>query len=162
MKTHPKKVHFIFALVTIACCVYGTTLSGRVADSKGASIGGARITLFNGDTALFFEERSDAQGGYSFSNVSEGNYTLGVAFPGQKYEEKAVKVAGIPANINIALKPEAEKGIWNVIISQTPDKLGGTNSAVLLPDGRIVFCHNTKDPFIFDLYSDWYYASLAR
>ncbi|MBK8921955.1 MAG: hypothetical protein IPM81_10650 [Saprospirales bacterium] len=32
----------------------------------------------------------------------------------------------------------------------SPEPLGGTDLGVLLPDGSIYYCHNTKDPFVFD------------
>ena len=44
---------------------------------------------------------------------------------------------------------ETNQGNWEVII-QSPEALGGTDLGVLLPDGRIYYCHSTKDPFYFD------------
>lgn len=121
------------------------TLSGRV-QSGGRPLAGARITLFNADTSDFREVRSAADGSFSFSPAA-GSFRLGAAYPGRQYLES--QVAGGDTGNTLELVPENQAGRWDIILSAAPEALGGTNSAVLLPDGRIIYCHNTLDPFLF-------------
>gem|GEM_PF-5291684 len=51
--------------------------------------------------------------------------------------------------IDFKLGPETEPGSWEQL-GDPGEALGGTNSGVLLPDGRIMYCHDTLDPVIVD------------
>ncbi|MEP7171797.1 MAG: galactose oxidase-like domain-containing protein, partial [Bacteroidota bacterium] len=44
---------------------------------------------------------------------------------------------------------ERQPGIWQTIV-QSPEALGGTDLGILMPDGKIFYCHNTIDPFVFN------------
>ena len=110
---------------------------------------GARITLFNNDTSFFRELRSNEFGKYQFSNVPIGKYTLGIAKLEYEYLDSIINLGSTLLNINFALKPETEKGKWNIIV-QSPERLGGTDLGMLMPDGNIYYCHSTKDPFYFN------------
>jgi len=112
-------------------------------------ISGARVTLFNSDTTYFIEERSDDFGMFYFSNVSAGAYKIGVAKSNYNYKESNIVVNETIQNLNFELDRETEKGKWDVII-KSPEPLGGTDLGVLMPDGKIYYCHDTKDPFYFD------------
>lgn len=112
-------------------------------------ISGARVTLFNSDTTYFIEERSDDFGMFYFSNVSAGAYKIGVAKSNYNYKESNIVVNETIQNLNFDLDRETEKGKWDVII-KSPEPLGGTDLGVLMPDGKIYYCHDTKDPFYFD------------
>lgn len=112
-------------------------------------ISGARVTLFNSDTTYFIEERSDDFGMFYFSNVSAGAYKIGVAKSNYNYKESNVVINENIENFNFDLEPETEKGRWDVII-KSPEPLGGTDLGILMPDGKIYYCHDTKDPFYFD------------
>jgi hypothetical protein len=124
------------------------TISGKITVSS-QSIGDARVTLFNSDTTYFVEERSDNIGIFSFSDVPFGTYTIGVAKSNYNYKESNVVINENIENFSFDLEPETEKGKWEVII-KSPEPLGGTDLGVLMPDGKIYYCHDTKDPFYFD------------
>ena len=124
------------------------TISGKITVSS-QSIGDARVTLFNSDTTYFVEERSDNIGIFSFSDVPFGTYTIGVAKSNYNYKESNIVVNETIQNLNFELDRETEKGKWDVII-KSPEPLGGTDLGVLMPDGKIYYCHDTKDPFYFD------------
>lgn len=124
------------------------TISGKITVSS-QSIGDARVTLFNSDTTYFVEERSDNIGIFSFSDVPFGTYTIGVAKSNYNYKESNVVINENIENFSFDLEPETEKGRWDVII-KSPEPLGGTDLGILMPDGKIYYCHDTKDPFYFD------------
>ena len=126
------------------------TLTGTVTDELGAPVADARVTLFNADTTLFWETRTDANGLYLIDNLPGGGPYLffGVAKPGKAYFQNAT--TGIVGTVvhDATLAPETEPGDWETIMN-SPEPLGGTDLGVLMPDGSIYYCHNTKDPFYF-------------
>ena len=63
--------------------LYGSVV-GAVVDAQGAVVPGARVTIVNRDTNLRRETITDAQGGYSFTNVQAGPYDVKVALEGFK------------------------------------------------------------------------------
>ncbi len=137
----------ITCLFTFGAKVIGQNLSGTIADSSGPVVG-ARVTFFNSDTSYFREGRSDAAGGYSFAAVAAGNYTLGASYTGKEYRQVSLALSSDTV-VNFSLSTETQTGQWNVIV-QSPEPLGGTDLAILLPNGKIFYCHNTLDPFVFD------------
>lgn len=126
------------------------TLVGTVTDALGAPVADARVTLFNADTTLFWETRTDANGLYLIDNLPGGGPYLffGVAKPGKAYFQNAT--TGIVGTVvhDATLAPETEPGDWETIMN-SPEPLGGTDLGVLMPNGNIYYCHNTKDPFYF-------------
>lgn len=127
------------------------TLVGTITDPAGVFVQNARITLFNADTSYFRETRTNANGQYLFENLPAGGPYLffGVAKPGYAYFENATTgiIGTVTHDAQLAL--ETNPGQWATIVD-SPEPLGGTDLGVLLPDGRIYYCHNTKDPFVFD------------
>lgn len=124
------------------------TLTGTVTDELGAPVSDARVTIFNNDTTIFYEARTDANGVYIFTNLEPLYFFFGVAKPGKAYFQNAT--TGIVGTVvhDAVLAPETEPGDWEIIM-QSPEALGGTDLGVLLPNGNIFYCHNTKDPFFF-------------
>lgn len=139
----------LLSLITPICgMIWGQNLViGQVSDVSAVPIHAARITLFNTSQSYFEEERTDPTGAFSFSNIPDGIYSLGVEKLGKEYSEQQITVPA--GNFNITLEIETNQGNWEAIV-QSPEPLGGTDLGVLLPDGRIYYCHNTKDPFYFD------------
>ncbi|HOY03944.1 MAG TPA: DUF1929 domain-containing protein [Saprospiraceae bacterium] len=131
------------------------TLTGTITGPDNEPIAGARITLFNADTSWFWETRTDAAGQYLFENLPAGGPYLffGVAKPGFAYFQNAT--TGILGTVvhDATLEAETEQGAWDIIM-QSPEPLGGTDLGVLMPDGTIYYCHNTKDPFAFNPLED--------
>lgn len=63
--------------------LYGSIV-GKVVDAQGASVPGARVIIVNKDTNFSREATTDAQGGYSFTNVQAGPYDVKVTLQGFK------------------------------------------------------------------------------
>lgn len=61
-------------------------VEGTVADTTGAVVPGAVVTLLNEDTGVKTVGRTDAKGEFSFSPVRIGLYTVSVEMPGFKRE----------------------------------------------------------------------------
>src|SRR6266511_379819 len=91
------------ALLTIACFVSGPAfaqgtlgrLVGTVLDSSGGVLPGATATLNNDATGFRVVAVTDAQGGFSFSQVPVGSYRLAIELAGFKtasYKEVVINV----------------------------------------------------------------------
>ena len=124
-------------------------VSGIVSDNLGSALPGVRVTLFNADTSLFWEIRTDDSGNFLMSGVPQGTYFLGAASPNFEYNEVSITVVPNGVQYNFSLEEKTQQGKWN-IIGPAGEAFGGTDSGVLLPDGRIILCHDTRDPVIFD------------
>lgn len=125
-------------------------VSGIVTDAgSGQSVSNARVTLFNSNLTFFREVRADAQGAYAFAGVPIGSYQLGVAARDREYEETTVSLASGTTTRSFALAPETQAGRWTVVASAL-QYLDGTGSGSLTPDGKVFFCHDTRDPDLFD------------
>ncbi|MCB9290737.1 MAG: DUF1929 domain-containing protein [Lewinellaceae bacterium] len=145
-----KKFTFLLILLTCALelhCQF--SVAGNVADNITAAVPGARIILFNTDTTFFAERRTDTNGDFKFTNIASGNYTLGIAKPGKEYRDTILNITEDLNGLAFTLFPETHPGKWDIIMN-SPEPLGGTDLGILLPDGRIFYCHDTKDPFLFD------------
>src|SRR4051812_23783172 len=70
------------------------SLRGTVADSTGAVLPGATVTLTNEATKFTRTGTSDAKGQYFFASVDPGTYTLKVELSGFKaHEAKGVRIS---------------------------------------------------------------------
>ena len=125
------------------------TLTGTVTNPLGAPVPNARVTIFINDTLQFREARTDANGVYLFENLDPYYFYFNVAVRGFALFQNAT--TGIIGTVvhDAQLLPETHPGEWTTIMD-SPEPLGGTDLGVLLPNGRIYYCHNTKDPFAFD------------
>ena len=145
-------------VVAVSCgliAVFGRAvpITGVVSDSSpsNAVVAGARVMLFTPDLQLFREERSDAQGSYSFNYVPEGMYRLGVAALDYEYQERSVVVSNAQViTNNFSLGVETNGGRWTIVGNTEPELLGGSGSGSLLPSGEVFFCHDTEEPIVFD------------
>jgi hypothetical protein len=142
-------------VIFLFCLLFGKlsaqTLTGTITDEGNLPVAEVRITLFNADTSLFWETRTDTAGQYLFENLPAGgpNLFFGAAKTGKQYFQNITTAIIGTIVHNAQLLPETEKGVWQSIMV-SPEPLGGTDLGLLLPDGSIYYCHNTKDPFVFN------------
>ncbi len=138
------------ALLLSAASAPATTVRGTIAGWDSPTLAGARVTLVNADTSLVLEARSAIDGTYRFDVVPSGSWRVGASRLRYAYGE-AVRVVGATEVIqDFLLGPDNHPGRWSTIGNTDPENLYATNSASLLPDGRIFFCHDTRDPVLFD------------
>ncbi len=145
-----KKILFLSFLITLPLIAQSQyRITGVVQDQTFTQyVAGARITLFTKDTIYFRETRTDASGKYSFVNVPANTYSLGIAKLNKEYRQETVKISS-DSSFDFGLLPETQQGKWDVIV-KSPEALGGTDLGILLPNGNVFYCHDTKDPFIFN------------
>jgi hypothetical protein len=117
---------------------------------SGQPVAGARITIFVPSLTFFRELRTDAAGSYQFPSIPTGSYNLGVAARGLGYQEVEISVATSGVVSNFALAPETEPGRWDIIGTTLPEFFDATDIAILTPQGKVFFCHDTMDPVLFD------------
>ena len=141
-------VIFLFQSIFVTNSIGQYSISGQVNDSLSNGIAGARITLFDSTLSYFVEKRTDVSGTFSINNIPAGNYSLGVEKISKEYFQQTITVP-MSTQLGITLQRESQPGNWTTII-QSPEALGGTNLGILMPNGRIFYCHSTKDPFYFD------------
>ena len=127
----------------------GVRVTGQVRTSSGP-VTNARVTIFDPTLALFLEARTNSTGSYDFDGVPPGTWRLGVSSRDLAYSETTLIVTRSMTQTPVLLKPETHRGRWTVIGNTLPHTLDATDMAVLLPDGRVWFCHDTVDPVIFD------------
>src|ERR1035441_8443728 len=86
------------------------SITGTVLDSSGAVIPNAKVTLVNTDQGITLEIKSNSTGGYTFSPVKQGNYTITVTAQGfSKTTQKNVHVdVAQVLQVNVSLKLGAE------------------------------------------------------
>lgn len=68
------------------------SLSGRVTDPDGRAVAGARVTVVQPATGWSVERRTDAAGGYFFSGLRVGRYSVRAVADGFQAVEKTVAV----------------------------------------------------------------------
>ncbi len=113
-------------------------------------VGNARVTLFTPGLSTFGEARSDAAGAFAVTAPPLGRFRFGVAAPGFAYVEGDVDVVAGGVIRDAMLDPETHLGEWRVIGTTAPTTLDATDVSILLPDGRVFYCHDTQDPIVFD------------
>lgn len=130
----------------------GAAVGGVVRElaAPGDPVAGARMTLFTPGLSFFRETRSGPAGDYTFANVLAGTYRLGCAAVGRQYAEPGVTVPAGGLTRNFSLVPENETGSWDIIGDTGEEFFDATDIALLLPDGRTFYCHDTTDPVLFD------------
>jgi Carboxypeptidase regulatory-like domain/TonB dependent receptor len=81
------------------------TLNGTVTDPQGAAVANARASIVNQGTGVTRETNSAADGSYSFSSLTPGNYTLRVESAGfAKAEQKDLRLeVGRASTVDVKL-----------------------------------------------------------
>ncbi len=106
-----------------------TSLRGTVADSTGALIPGAAVTLVNPATGFTATQTSDSAGRYSFAQLTPGTYTLHVAAQGfSAQDRKAELLVSQPATVDVALGVVASEE--NVNVSAEAETLNETDASI--------------------------------
>ena len=138
-------------LAAAALCSLALTaaeLTGVVRAPSGEPIAAARVTLVD---ASVRETRSATDGTFRFTSLTTGTYVLGASARDREYVQRTVSVAAADQAFEaLVLGAEIHRGRWTTAGRFDHRTFGGTNSGVLLPDGRIIYCHDTIDPVIFD------------
>jgi hypothetical protein len=88
------------------------SISGTVADSSGAVVANATVSITNYGTGVKRETTANAVGAFHFGNVGAGTYTLNASAAGfQKYTKTGIVVnvaANLEANVALAIGSESQ------------------------------------------------------
>lgn len=140
------------AIILFPASSNASTVSGTVlVNGTQAPIANARVTLFEPTLQFFNEERTNAQGEFTFSNVPIVDiWRLGASSRGREYIEIEAVVKGGAFEHTFLLGPETNPGQWNIVGNTLPEFFDATDIAILRSDGKIFYCHDTLDPVVFD------------
>ena len=144
--------HIIQLLIVVAASstTKAQSVNGNVSDLGSTPLQNARVTIYNSDTSFFAEDRTDASGNYLFMAVPGDVYTVNASRADLAFQRITINTNGVdPFTQDLVVSTDTIMGQWNVLVN-SPEPLGGTNLCTLLPDGRLFYCHNTTDPFVFD------------
>ncbi|MBC7772284.1 MAG: virulence RhuM family protein [Pyrinomonadaceae bacterium] len=142
-------------LISIACAepllsrAWAGDVQGRIMEG-GVSVPSARVTLFTPTLTFFREARTTGSGDYVIAGVPAGSYQLGVAAIGREYQQVTVQVGAGVLTQDFSLAPESQPGRWDVIGTTAGEFFDASDIGILLPDGRVMYCHDTLTPVIFD------------
>lgn len=104
---------FVFLWLPLECHALDPSnalISGVVLDPMGAVVPHADVSLLNARQAIVGVTRTDAQGGFSFSDISNGTYMLVVHSRGFAERRMAISVGLEPlANLHVSLEPRPIK-----------------------------------------------------
>ena len=103
------RVFFCLLMFTMACTVHaqvaGTgNIQGSVADSTGAVIPNASVTITNAATQVKRTTVSDSSGAYAFPNIDIGTYAVNVSVPGFKSYRQSGVVLEVGSSIAVNVK----------------------------------------------------------
>ena len=119
----------LFCTETAVAQASFTSLRGTVADSTGALIPGAIVTLIDTATGFTATQTSDSAGRYSFAQLTPGTYTVHVAAEGfSAQDRKAELLVSQPATVDIALGVVASGE--NVNVSAEAETLNSTDASI--------------------------------
>ena len=117
------------------------SITGTITDASGAVIHGANVTLMNEGTNAELTTTAGSDGGYKFSPVRIGTYTLSASYLGfQKTTQRGVVVnVSSAVVVNLTLKPG--QVTETVEVTSTTPQLQTQDASV----GQVVDSHNVNN-----------------
>ncbi len=111
--------------------VAGTgTIAGTIADSTGATISGAHVTVTNSATGLVSSQTTSSAGTYSIVALPPGEYTIVVRAEGFSSVQQQHIVLDALAQIGLNLTLQVGKASQDVVVSEAPPALQTENGTV--------------------------------
>src|SRR6185437_14305232 len=112
------------------------SITGTITDSTGALVPGAEVTLLNTDQGITLQTHTGASGGYTFSPVRIGHYTIKViakGFATTTQTNLTVQVAQA-LEVNVTLKPGT--ALETIQVTEAPPLLQTEEASVGQVIGR--------------------------
>lgn len=150
---------FVCLAIGSGFCQQTASISGTVTDSQGLVVPDATVTLIGPQAGTTQTMQSNPTGGYSFSNLSAGNYTLRIKSSGFKDSESVDTLAAgqdltLPVSLTLASQAQS------VSVSTHADPYGvvptqPTDSVFGFPDKPVDIPRSisTVDSSLLNLYS---------
>ncbi|MGH3184935.1 MAG: carboxypeptidase regulatory-like domain-containing protein, partial [Streptosporangiaceae bacterium] len=108
-----------FALAAAAQTASAGAVLGSVTDSSGAFIPGAQLELKNAATNLALSQSTNANGGYNFTNVEPGAYTLTVTATG--FQKRVITGLAVEVNKTVTINARLTVGQQTQTVEVTAD-----------------------------------------
>ena len=148
------------ALVTLLWLSFGTLtfaqtggVRGIVADTSGAPIPGAQVTISN-DTGVNKLVMTTESGSYLINGLSPGKYTVRASFPGMQSQPAPVEVSGAIATLDITLRLVLERQevtVQDSVGPQVTTDPSANAAAVVLKDDTLDSLSDDPDDLQADL-----------
>ena len=130
----------LFSPAMVSAQVDQGSITGVVLDPTGAFVPNAQVTLLNTDQGITLQTQSTASGGYTFSPVRIGHYTVSVAAPGfsTTTQQNLTVAVGQELKVNVSLTTGAASE--SVTVSTAPPQLQSDESSV----GQVIDEHTIR------------------
>src|SRR5207247_11471515 len=106
------------------------TISGNVADSSGAVVIGAAVTVVNNATGFRRKTVSSELGQYNLPGLTPGSYSLSVEFPGFRRSERKDITLQVDQNARIDVSLEVGQTTETVEITGQAPLIESTSAAL--------------------------------
>jgi Carboxypeptidase regulatory-like domain len=127
-------------------------VSGRVADSSGAMVASADITVTSLDTGLIRTVKTDSSGNYTVTGLAPGSYEAKVTKEGfGDYKQKFSVSPGVTSSLNASLAPKGTETIVEVL-GKTESSVDTESSSIdqVVDQNRVSELPSlTRDPYDF-------------
>lgn len=108
-----------FGTIAVAQTASAGAVLGTVTDSSGALIPGAQLELKNSATNLVLQQNTNASGGYNFTSVEPGTYTLTVTATG--FERRVITGLAVEVNKSVTINAKLAVGQQTQTVEVTAD-----------------------------------------
>lgn len=117
------------------------SITGTVLDSTGAVVPNASVTLLNTDQGITLEAKTSSSGGYTFSPVRIGHYSITVVAPGfAKTSQKNVTVQ-VAQVVQVVINMKVGAATETVEVNTAPPQLQTEEASV----GQVIGAHEVNN-----------------
>jgi hypothetical protein len=121
-------------LLLSAQCALGQVdegaISGTVQDTSGAVVANATVTLLNTDQGITLEVKTNSTGGYSFSPVRIGHYSITVVAQGFAKTTQENLTVDVAQNLQVNVRVKPGAATETVEVSTAPPQLQTEDASV--------------------------------
>lgn len=106
------------------------TVTGTVLDSQGALISGASVTLENVNTGLILKQMSNSSGGYTFTPIKIGTYSITAVAKGFEATTQTGVVVNVNARLAVNLTLNVGSSTQTITVTTAPPQLQTEDSSL--------------------------------
>src|ERR1035441_2014943 len=106
------------------------SITGTIQDTSGAVVPGAQVTLTNKDQGITLQTKSNSTGGYTFSPVRIGNYSLSVTAKGFSKTTQENLTVTISQNLLVNVQLKLGAATETVEVTTAPPQMQTEDASV--------------------------------